>query len=213
MRLVTSTFKFLTPFIVFFSLSASLPADELNPNFFYLVSGTLVGPRGMQVGDPENWSTPVQNRTGESKSGKITVGPGDFKETGDALTLAWTSRKKLQGSFGIYGAPINLSAYKNAAALVIDMKVDVRPNKDVHIGMDCGYPCRATISARKLLTKAKTGEWFSLPIPLNCLRSDNFDLSKINSPFIVETEGKLQITIANIHLEKLAEGEKGCTDQ
>lgn len=212
MHLLTRSIKFLIPFIIF-SLSSGLQAETLNPNFFYLVSGELVGPRGMQVGDPDNWSVAIQNREGKSKSGKISVKPGSFKEAGDALELNWSSRKKMQGSFGIYGAPIDISVFKDAAALVIDLKVDVRPNKDVHIGMDCGYPCRATISARKLLTEFKTGEWFSLPIPLNCFKSEEFDLSKINGPFIIDTEGKLKLTIANIRLEKLMEGEKGCTDE
>lgn len=202
----------LTVLLTSLVFSAAIQAEELNPNHFYLVSGQLVGPRGMQVGDPSNWSTSIQNREGQSKSGKISVEPGKFKAAGDAIELTWAKRKKEQGSFAIYGPAIDISAYKNTAALVIDMKVDVRPDKGVNIGMDCGYPCRATISARKMLTEFPTGEWFALPIPLNCLKSDNFDLSKINGPFIIDTEGKLTLSIANIRLEKLPEDDKGCID-
>src|SRR5690606_11529352 len=135
-----------------------------------------------------------------------------FQDTGDALQLTWSSRKKGQGSFGIYGGPIDLSAVKDAASLTIDMKVEVRPDKDVSIGMDCGYPCRAAIPARKILREFPVGEWFSLPIPLNCFKGDEFDLSKINGPFTISTEGKLTVTITNIRLERLAEGETGCVE-
>ncbi len=205
--------RFLAAALAVIGLSASTHAQEntLNPNHFYLVGGQLVGPRVMQIGDPSDWSVGVQNREGKSKSGKISVAPDNFNATGDAITLTW-SRKKGQGSFAIYGQPIDLSAYKDAAALVIDMKVNTRPNQGVNIGMDCGYPCRATIQARTMLREFPVGQWFSLPIPLNCLKSDNFDLSKINGPFIINTEGQLNLSIANVRLEKLQEGETGCSD-
>jgi hypothetical protein len=194
------------------SLSLTATAQELNPNHFYLVKGALVGERGMQVGDPSNWSVGLSNREGQSKTGKISVAPANFNGEGDAIQLTW-SRKKGQANFGIYGSPIDLSAYKDAASLTIDLKVDVRPSANVTIGMDCGYPCGAKVPVRSMLKEFPAGEWFSLPIPLNCFKGDEFDLSKINGPFTMSTEGKLTVTIANIRLERLGEGEKGCTDE
>src|SRR5690606_30023303 len=117
-------------------------------------------------------------------------------------------RKKGQGNIGIYGAPIDLSSMKDAATLTIDLKVDIRPNKNVSIVMDCGYPCQASIPVRKMLSEFPAGEWFSLPIPLNCFKGKEFDLGKINGPFTISTEGKLAVTIANIRLERLPDGEK-----
>lgn len=207
--------RFLTQlslFILLPSACLTAAAQELNPNHFYLVKGALVGERGMQVGDPSNWSVALTNREGKSKTGKISVAPANFNGEGDAIQLTW-SRKKGQANFGIYGGPIDLSAFKDAATLTIDMKVDVRPTAGVTIGMDCGYPCQASVQVRSMLKEFKTGEWFSLPIPLNCFKGDEFDLSKINGPFTMSTEGKLTVTIANVRLERMAEGEKGCVEE
>lgn len=184
-------------------------AQALNPNYFYMVKGELIG-RNISLGDPSNWSTNVQGREGKSAGGKISVAPIDFRASGDAIQITWAARKKVQGNFGLYGNPIDLSKFKDTASLTIDMRVDVKPDKNVNIGLDCGYPCRADISINALIKKMPKGEWFSLPLPLNCFKSDNFDLTKINGPFSISTEGKFTVSITNIRLEKLLEGEKGC---
>ncbi|QEI13368.1 putative glycoside hydrolase [Cellvibrio japonicus] len=195
-----------------FLMIPAVEAQQLNPDFFYIDKGHPVA-RGIQVGDPSNWSTSIENRNGKSKSGKLTVGTTTFQQDGDALQLTWAPRKKVQGSFSVYGNAIDLSKYKDAASLTIDMRVDVKPDKDVKVGMDCGYPCRAEVQIRKMISAMPRGEWFSLPIPLNCFKSDNFDLSKINGPFSITTDGKFTVSIANVRLEKLPAGEKGCAEE
>ncbi|PUA27257.1 MAG: glucan-glucohydrolase [Cellvibrio sp. 79] len=206
----------LKPFFACASLSVimALPAQaqNLNPTYFYLVKGELIG-RTISVGDPSNWSTNIQGREGKSAGGKVEVAPIDFKAKGDAIQIKWSPRKKETGNLGLYGNAIDLSKFKDAAALTIDMRIDVKPDKDVKIGLDCGYPCRADLSINGLIKKMPKGEWFSLPLPLNCFKSDNFDLSKIVGPFSIATDGKLTISISSIRLEKLGEGEKGCVEE
>ncbi|AQT60925.1 putative glycoside hydrolase [Cellvibrio sp. PSBB023] len=193
-------------------LSAAAQAQELNPNYFYLVKGELIS-RSIAVGDATNWYTPLQGREGQSAGGKVIVAPTNFKGKGDAIQITWASRKKLQGNFSLSGRPIDLSKFKDAASLTIDMRVDVKPDKNVTIGLDCGYPCRADLPINGLIKKMPKGEWFSLPLPLNCFKGDNFDLSKISGPFSIATDGKLTLSITNIRLEKLPDGEKGCVEE
>src|SRR6187551_3735667 len=90
-------------------------AQTLNPNYFYLVKGELIN-RSISLGDPSNWSTSIQGREGVSAGGKISVAPTDFKAKGDAIQIIWSPRKKVQGNFALYGNPIDLSKYKDAAA-------------------------------------------------------------------------------------------------
>jgi hypothetical protein len=193
-------------------LSIAADAQQLNPNYFYLVKGELIG-RSISLGDPTNWSTGLAGREGASAGGKVTVAPTSFKAEGDAIQITWAPRKKMQGNFGLYGNPVDLSKFKDSASLTIDMRVDVKPDKNVNIGLDCGYPCRADLSINKMIKSMPKGEWFSLPLPLNCFKSDNFDLSKINGPFSIATDGKFTVSITNIRLEKLPEGEKGCVEE
>ncbi|QEY19146.1 glucan-glucohydrolase [Cellvibrio sp. KY-GH-1] len=192
-------------------LASTVHAQNLNPNHFYMVKGELIS-RNISLGDPSNWSTALQGREGKSAGGKVEVMPIDFKGKGDAIQIKWSPRKSVQGNFALYGNPIDLSKYKNSASLTIDMRVDVKPDKNVNIGLDCGYPCRADLSINRMIKLMPKGEWFSLPLPLNCFKGDNFDLSKINGPFSISTDGKFTVSITNIRLEKLPAGDNGCTE-
>jgi hypothetical protein len=187
------------------------PATDtaLNPDFFYFVKGELLGYRSILLGDPGKWAMPIEGLTGKSASGKIRVEPDTFVAQGDALNISW-SKKDVKGELGIYGQPINIAAYKDVAALTFDVKVKTRPKESVLVGMDCGYPCRAEYEIGMLLRKLKPDTWTSFPVPLNCLQSPNFDLGKINGVFLISTSGRLDLSIANIRLERLPEGSNGC---
>ena len=208
--------NYLKPFLVFPSLClASLiaftsQAQDVNPNQIFLFKGEAVS-RTISLGDPSNWYTPVENRTGKSAGNKISVAPTDFKGTGDAIQITWNPRKKVDGVLSIGGSPINLTPMKDVAALAIDMRVDVKPDKDLQVRLSCEYPCQADVSIRKMIAQMPKGEWFSLPIPLNCFKGKEFDISKISS-FILTSNGKATISITNMRLEKLADGDKGCSD-
>jgi len=186
---------------------------ELNPDQVYLFKGEPVGGRVISLGDPSNWYTVVENRAGKSAGSKISVAPTDFKASGDAIQLTWNPRKKVDGTLTIGGSPVDLSALKDVAALAIDMRVDVKPDKDIIVRLSCGYPCQADVSIRKMISQMPKNEWFSLPIPLNCFKGKDFDISKISSPFVITSNGKATISITNIRLEKLAEGDNGCAEE
>jgi len=181
----------------------------LNPDFFYFVKGELLGSRSILLGDPGKWAMSIDGLTAKSASGKIRVEPDNFAAQNDALNISW-SKKDVKGELGIYGQPINVAAYKDMAALTFDVKVKTRPKESVLVGMDCGYPCRAEYEIGMLLRKLKPYTWTSFPVPLNCLQSTNFDLGKINGVFLISTSGRLDLSIANIRLERLPEGSTGC---
>ena len=67
-----------------------------------------------------------------------------------------------------------------------------------------------TVNYIPLLKDIPKGKWISLPIPLNCFKSENFDISKIASPLVISTAGKFTLSLANVHLEKRAAEDVGC---
>lgn len=201
--------------LVFFGLAMASQAsanNQVNPAHVYLLNGKPVSGWSLTLGDAANWSVPVNNQQGQSEGRKVVATQVDFNEQHKALSLSWDGRKKEYGSVGIFGAPIDLAAYKDAASLVLDIRVDRKPDKAVSIGMDCGYPCQGKLNIQRMLQKAPAKQWFSLPIPLNCIKGDNFDLSKINAPLTLGTDGRLEISILNVRLEKLQEGEESCKE-
>lgn len=188
----------------------SLSLAQVNPSQVYLFKGEPVA-RTIALGDEINWYLPIENRTGKSAGSKISVAPTDFKGAGDAIQITWNPRKKIDGVIDIGGTPVDLTPFKDIAALTIDMRVDVKIDKDLQVRLSCGYPCQADVSIRKMVGKMPKNEWFSLPIPLNCFKGKEFDLSKISS-FILTSNGKATISITNMRLEKLADGDKGCAN-
>lgn len=185
---------------------------ELNPKYFYYINGKVINGWILQVSDPGNWGgETVQNFKAESKNGKVIVKPTDYAGKDDAIQITWT-RSKEKGQFSVYGNPIDLSAVKDHAAIAFDLRVDKAPNKSVKVGMDCGYPCRAEFEIASTLRKYPKKKWVSVPVPLNCFKSKNFDLSKINGPLLLSTDGKMKLSIGNIRIERLPEGDKGCAE-
>lgn len=209
---------FLAAVLSLLSLQAAQAEDAakpaINPKLTYIHEGQAVNGWGFQLGDPDNWATPVDaSRIAKSASGKISVEPTDKAGKDDALKISWSPRKAVKGVIALYGSPLDLSKFKDEGALALDIRLDMKPDKDVTFGMDCGYPCRSEIHLSKSLKDLPKDQWTTLPIPLNCLLKDGFDISKVNGPFVISTDGKLGISISEVRLLRLPEGEKGCVTE
>lgn len=201
-----------------FSLGCTTPSSnaeeekKLNSKINYIVDGQIVNGWTMQLGDPENWSVPVVDRNGKSASGKLTVEPADFQGKGDAIRFSWAPRKQVRASVALYGTALDLSPFENTGALVLDVKIEVKPDKNVSVSMDCGHPCRGEIEVGRNLANLKKGQWSSLPIALNCFTKAGLDIKKIYGPIVIATDGKLTMDVTNVRLQKLMEGDKGCAE-
>jgi hypothetical protein len=176
-----------------------------------MLEGVMVPGWNLVLGDSENWNLVATSRTAKSAGGKVAIEPADYQGQGDALKVEWKG-KDMDGVLAFNGTAIDLSKFEGSGALVIQLKVNQKPDKDVTLGMDCGYPCSGAVSIGRNLSSLKKNEWAMLPIPLNCFSKEKVDLAKIDAPFKLKTKGKLTITIANIHLAKLTEGDKGCAE-
>lgn len=187
---------------------------NINPKVMYIYEGQAVSGWSFRLGDPDDWSKSVDStRIAKSASEKISIEPTDKVGKGDALKISWSSKKNHKGVIALYGSALDLSKFKDEAAIALDIRLDTKPDKDVTLGMDCGYPCRTEIHIAKSLKDLKKGEWTTLPIPLNCFIKEGFDITKVNAPFVMSTEGKLGISIADVRLLRLPEGEKGCAGE
>ncbi|WP_416305051.1 putative glycoside hydrolase [Neptunicella sp. SCSIO 80796] len=194
------------------SLAAYAQDNQLNPHYFYFFNGQTPGSWGLTLGDQTNWVLAVKDKQGESKDGQIEMTPATYQSSGDAINLKW-SRKKGKGQFAIYGSPIDLTSIEHRAALTMEVKVITRPKKALSIGVDCGYPCRGELQVHKMFRELPKEKWTTVPIPLDCFSVKGLDVSKINAPFLIATEGQLEIELANIRMEMLPEGTATCASQ
>jgi beta-glucosidase len=190
-------------------------AEDFNPATHFYFKGQLTGSRSIQLGDPSNWSTSIQGFSGASNSKKISVAPDSFEAENDAIQISW-SKAKVKGQFAIYGPEVDLSPYVEEGVLVMDLKIDVLSRGAVMLGMDCHYPCRSERDVRDLLRKYPKQQWVTFAVPINCftLNEDaaEFDISRINGPLLLSTDGKMEMSVANVRLGLLPLGDSGCAE-
>lgn len=128
----------------------------------------------------------------------------------DSRRLQWNGTGR--GSAGFYSqSRTDLVPYLEAnAALLVDVKVDERPTADVRLGVFCGQDCVAEKSITENLQAAPQKEWITLSIALKCLATDRAKMDMILSPFYLVTEGKLDLSLYNLRIEKDVDAAIAC---
>ena len=194
-------------------LAATPAGAQFNPETNFFVSGNLVGDRNIQLGDPQNWNVALDALSGSTDSGKLTVQPTSYVSDGDALLATW-DKQKTKGQLAIYGPTVDLSSYEDNAALVFEINISRLSSKPILLGMDCHWPCRSEFDVRRNLRDYPKNEWATFAVPLNCFTlngdAEEFDIARVNGPFLLSTEGRMEIAIANIRIALLPEGDPGC---
>jgi beta-glucosidase len=80
----------------------------------------------------------------------------------------------------------------------------------VSLGMECGAGCRGSLPIQSALSTVTAGQWGHVKVPLNCFVTAGADMSRITAPFVVQTNGRGTLSVANIRLETGADGAIAC---
>ncbi len=127
----------------------------------------------------------------------------------DAKLVTWFSQGQV---FSHAATGQNLTGYTDAA-LEFDTIVSQAPSAGVQVHMDCGYPCRGTVDVTSLLHGFPLNTKETVKIPLSCFAAAGADLSKIDTPFSMESLGTMQLALTNIKVVSggaLGAGVQGC---
>lgn len=192
-------------------LSFSAWSQTPNPKTTYMVEGQIVSPWQPVLGDESNWYQPVEGEKATSSNKGISY--EKVVDDGKTATqITWNSKKK-DAAFTIAGSKTNLSALPKTVGLVIDLKVHNKLRNPLTLSMDCEYPCRGSVNLKPLLDAYPTKEWITLPLPLRCFSQAGTDLSKVNSPLHLQTQGKFKMSIGNVRLVQLPADVPLCQDK
>jgi beta-glucosidase len=164
--------------------------------FFTGKNDTSAKPR---IGDPSNWAG-VPGGNG-AKVPNLAVSFAANKEGSRSSAV----RLKCTGMcyWGLMCGQKDLSGHYMANySVVFDVNVHRRPEKNVAISVICGYPCKASHEITSELHAVALNEWHEIRIPLSSFAKADF--FNIDCPFMFETGGKVDVTLANIRWE--AEG-------
>ena len=201
--------QLLISFILILSATNTVAEDKVNPNYVFFSSGDTPDGWHWVISDPGNWWLPLEGNTGESDKRKVKMEPTTFRNEGDAVKVTW-NKKQIWGSVAITGRTTDLSKYENSAELSMVVKLHKKPRSLVKISLNCGKDCNAEFPLTPALKNAPLNQWFALPVALNCFSAKGADLSKVQTPLNIGTDGKLELSIADVKILPLKEGEKGC---
>jgi beta-glucosidase len=140
--------------------------------------------------------------TSKGEVSTLSVSAVDHKVQEDARRAVWNGTGKGTLSFSA-SQRTDLTTYaEQKAALIFDYKVNQKPTDAVSIGMNCGTDCETFVDVTNAINSEAEGEWVSLAIPLECYSSKRVKMDMVMAPFVITTQGRLDITLYNLRVEK-----------
>jgi beta-glucosidase len=188
--------------------ASGLPSAALVDNKVFFGSGRTGSGWHWAVADDAG-ASPVPRGIGASNSGRLTLAATDKVRQEDSRQLRWSGG---QSTAEITGATaIDLTRQTNGQmALGFDYLLKQAPSAAVTLGMGCGASCGGSIPITPLLRAAPHGQWRHLDIPLSCFASAGENMSRVWTPFALQTAGTLTLAIGNIRLESGTAGAIAC---
>ena len=92
--------------------------------------------------------------------------------------------------------PIDISRESNAElSLQIEYRVDAGPTGAVAVGME-----GVSVPVTQALRGAAKNQWQTLTVPLRCFARAGAEMTKIGTPLVLKTSGKLTIAVSDVRL-------------
>lgn len=115
----------------------------------------------------------------------------------NGLNLTWTG----EGTAAFVAPAFDLARQATGELSVqFRFRVDSSPKDHVTMVLACGDACRASLDITDVIAAAPRSEWRTAQITLNCFVKRGLDVSKVTSPFGLETSGGLSLTLTDVRL-------------
>ncbi|MDA7755025.1 putative glycoside hydrolase, partial [Pseudomonadales bacterium] len=148
------------------------------------------------LGDKKNWRLEATALETVSASKRIKLVRNEVEND---YTLNWKGRG--EGQFYLASLAQDLSQYDDAdSALVMTLRVNQPPKKQVVLRMGCGYPCAGNADLTRLFQSVPADQWLKVSIDLACFSSRGLNVSQVDTPFLLLTSGKFSLSLADIRL-------------
>lgn len=151
------------------------------------------------LGDEADWRVSAPDGRGQTRrrvSG-VVLSAVDRDVQEDARKAQWRGRNEAQ--IYLQSSPIDLRAETaNGMTLQIDFLVEQAPAGRVQMRMDCGYPCTGGLLVTPIFSGVPEGAWDTLQIPLRCFEASGAEMDRIDTPFLITTDGPFTLRFSRI---------------
>jgi beta-glucosidase len=181
------------------ALSETSGVTATQTNFAnYLIQGRAQPPWSLLLRHGER-TVPLAGGAGEVDSVvSIRAVDADGVQEG-GRQLSWSGQGR--GEVAIAGPPLDMRMLSNGeAALVLDYRLDEKPSAATHLAIGCGPSCGGALDLTSTLNQATPGEWRSVKVKLSCFRDAGADVSKVTEPFVLNTAGRLRLSLTTVQL-------------
>lgn len=165
-----------------------------------LFVGTAQAP--WQVYAASGDAVPVRYLSGIAKNGSLTLTEGDKETQGDAIHATWDGSGTSALQINIPNAMRNLTeVQEQKGALVFDIRLLQASSAPVKLQMAClGADCLADIDLTTLINASPRNDWNELSVDLNCFVQKGIQFDLVTRGFALETNGSLELQVANVRL-------------
>ncbi len=132
--------------------------------------------------------------------------------TPEGARALWSGARS--GIFRVSGraSDLRLTAAQGAT-LDVRYRIDRAPAGAVTLGLQCiesscGTRSGATLDVTRVLKDSRVGAWQQLSVPLSCFIGVGADLTAVVAPLVIETSGRLDLTIAQLSLARGGEAQR-----
>jgi beta-glucosidase len=94
--------------------------------------------------------------------------------------------------------------------VALDVKVMEPPSGALTLGMGCGEGCAGAVDIAELLRAAPRDQWTTIVVRLRCMAAAGADMSKIDVPLSIASEGTARLAIGRVELVSASEGMATC---
>jgi beta-glucosidase len=193
---------------------APLPEDpgipaELMSTGSYFDKGLPVQPWSLRVTSGTD-TTRITTTPAEAIGGRVKVTAVDDQVQEGARRFVFAGDGKAAVQVTSEGA-VDVSRETNGdVMLLVRLRRDGDVPKDVSIGVGCGAGCRGLVPFADTLQSVPAGQWQVVGVPLKCFVKGGADTSKLNETLIIETEGKLDLSLSAVKLGTVADKTLSC---
>jgi beta-glucosidase len=174
-------------------------------------NGPELGNYIMRIGGPSNWggvdvaADPFATTT--LPDGEVVVTTEDGSLQYSARRVVWNTTGQVYSQVEAVTPGVDLAPYSNSeTSLLFNVKVNSAPTGNVNLSMHCEYPCGADIPFASALTALNDGQWHEVSVPLQCFLNEGQDISRVNTAFLIWTDGSMDLAIEEIRWEPWTAG-------
>jgi beta-glucosidase len=177
-----------------------------------LFNRRAIAPWDLEIIGYQNDRLSMTTNTVSASSLKIEA--VDRNEQQDARRVIWNGKGQGQVALSATERQNLINYVDEKSALIFDIKVDKAPASSTFLRLGCGSYCASDIDLTEKLMDLSGKGWQAVSVDLNCFPTAgaNFGIAQpprefftqVLQPFSLVTSGELDITFANVRIEKNA---------